>query len=210
MIHKNNILTFQKLIFSCLFFGLFNQCQKSQPSIDGKWRATIPTVIGSIPFNLEIETLNDTIHVYAINGEEKLELDNAFFEDDSLHITMELFDAEIIAKVNGPEMNGIYQKKLGDLSNREGEFSASQNEDYRFSKYAENALHNVSGKWKTTFTEPEGDTYDALGVFSQKGNEVTRTFLTTTGDYRYLAGNVVGDSLFLSALMELIFIFSSL
>jgi hypothetical protein len=35
-------------------------------------------------------------------------------------------------------------------------------------------------------------------VFKQTGNRLTGTFLTPTGDYRYLDGNVVGDSLFLS------------
>ena len=37
-----------------------------------------------------------------------------------------------------------------------------------------------------------------MGVFEQKGNVVTGSFLTTTGDYRYMDGNLVGDSLFLS------------
>ena len=37
-----------------------------------------------------------------------------------------------------------------------------------------------------------------MGIFEQKGSDVTGTFLTPTGDYRYLAGNVKGDSLFLS------------
>ena len=40
--------------------------------------------------------------------------------------------------------------------------------------------------------------YEAVGVFNQKDNRVTGTFLTTTGDYRYLEGNIIGDSLLLS------------
>jgi peroxiredoxin len=37
-----------------------------------------------------------------------------------------------------------------------------------------------------------------VGVFEQKGSAVTGTFLRTSGDYRFLQGNVSGDSLFLS------------
>jgi peroxiredoxin len=37
-----------------------------------------------------------------------------------------------------------------------------------------------------------------VGIFEQKGNQVTGTFLRTSGDYRFLQGNVSGDSLLLS------------
>jgi thiol-disulfide isomerase/thioredoxin len=37
-----------------------------------------------------------------------------------------------------------------------------------------------------------------VGIFEQKGNDLTGTFLTTTGDYRYLAGTVQQDSMYLS------------
>jgi thiol-disulfide isomerase/thioredoxin len=183
------------LIFFCLILW---QCKDNPEPIDGIWRAEVPTAIGSIPFNLAFETINDSIHVYAINSDEKLELDQAFFKDDSLHITMEIFDAEIVAKVSGDKMLGWYTKKLGNLEDRTGLFTAKKGDDFRFVPFEQTALHNVSGKWKAIFTEPEGTLYDAVGVFEQNGNNVTGTFLTNTGDYRYLEGNVDGDSLKLS------------
>ncbi|AWV99531.1 peroxiredoxin family protein [Arcticibacterium luteifluviistationis] len=188
----------RKLLLMLSAFLLW-QCQsENKKNIDGVWRAEVPTLIGPIPFNLEIETKNDTIKVYAINADEKLELDNAFFKNDSLHITMEVFDAEIVAHVSDKTMHGIYTKKLDDNSNRTGAFSASMGDSYRFTADSETAKHDVSGKWQVSFTEPEGKIYPAVGIFSQKGNKVTGTFLTSTGDYRFLDGNVVGDSLKLS------------
>ncbi|MFT7420875.1 MAG: thiol-disulfide isomerase/thioredoxin [Arcticibacterium sp.] len=178
---------------------ILTQCKNKQnPEIDGIWRAEVPTVIGPVPFNLEIATTAEGIQVYAINGRERLELDKAYFENDSLHITMEIFDAEIVAKVGSGKMHGAYTKKLGDLSTRTGEFLATLGETFRFVPKTTKAKHDVSGKWQTTFTEPEGGVYEAVGVFSQLGNSVRGTFLTTTGDYRFLDGNVVNDSLMLS------------
>lgn len=40
---------------------------------------------------------------------------------------------------------------------------------------------------------------DAIGEFQQHGSHLTGSFLTATGDYRYLEGVVSGDSLKLSA-----------
>ncbi len=37
-----------------------------------------------------------------------------------------------------------------------------------------------------------------VGEFKQNGSELTGTFLTTTGDYRYLQGSVSGNKLYLS------------
>ena len=182
------------IIFSLILW----QCKNKKESIDGIWRAEVPTAIGLIPFNLAFETINDSIHVYAINAYEKLELDQAFFKDDSLHITMEIFDAKIVARVSDGKMNGLYTKKLGSLEDRTGVFTAKKGESFRFVPFAKTALHNVSGKWKAVFTEPEETTYEAVGVFEQNGNKVTGTFLTNLGDYRYLEGNVDGDSLKLS------------
>lgn len=188
----------RKLLLLLSAFLLW-QCQsENKPNIDGVWRAEVPTIIGAIPFNLLFETENDTIKVFAINGNEKLALDNAFFENDSLHITMEVFDAEIVAHVSDGNMNGVYTKKLDNNTDRRGAFSASLGDSYRFAHDSETAKHDVFGKWQVSFTEPEGKVYPAVGVFSQKGNKVKGTFLTPTGDYRFLDGNVVGDSLKLS------------
>lgn len=184
--------------YALLSLWAFISCKEKPVTLDGVWRAEVPTVIGPVPFNLKFESSGDSIRVFAINGEEELEMDGAWFEGDSLHITMEVFDAEIVAKADGDSMHGIYRKKLANLETRSGEFKATANTSYRFAPETATATNNVSGKWETTFTDDEGEPYQAVGLFDQKGNSVTGTFLTTTGDYRYLAGNVVEDSLMLS------------
>jgi thiol-disulfide isomerase/thioredoxin len=57
---------------------------------------------------------------------------------------------------------------------------------------------DVAGKWKTTFEVETPDAYPAIGEFKTDRNKVTGTFLTETGDYRYLDGEVQGDQFMLS------------
>jgi thiol-disulfide isomerase/thioredoxin len=78
-------------------------------------------------------------------------------------------------------------------------FTATLGEDFRFEKVNVNPPStDFTGKYAVTFITDKGDTSVSVGVFNQKGNYVEGTFLTTTGDYRYLEGNVIGDKLYLS------------
>jgi thiol-disulfide isomerase/thioredoxin len=183
------------VVFLSMFsFGVFSQKNTLKTGI---WRAEVSTVLGKLPFQLLVEeTSPDSFSVFAVNGEERLLLDAPFLKNDSLHIPMELFDAEIIVHLEGETMNGIFRKRLGNLTYRQGKFTAQFGNEFRFIETA-STQHNVQGKWETMF-ESGGKTYEAVGVFKQQENQVTGTFLTTTGDYRYLQGNIVGDSLKLS------------
>src|SRR5581483_4586713 len=49
-----------------------------------------------------------------------------------------------------------------------------------------------------TFSPGTKDSSKAIGVFKQKQQIVTGTFLTETGDYRYLDGVADGNELYLS------------
>jgi len=57
---------------------------------------------------------------------------------------------------------------------------------------------NVTGRWDVKFFDDEKNLTVSVGEFVQEENKVTGTFLTTTGDYRYLNGFVNGNKLQLS------------
>lgn len=59
----------------------------------------------------------------------------------------------------------------------------------------ETSLAKFLGRWKVAF---ESSSDPAVAVFERADAGVQGTFLTTTGDYRYLAGRVVDDRLVLS------------
>lgn len=167
----------------------------------GRWRAEIRNAGGLLPFGLQISRSTDTsFAVLALNADEKLPMDTAFFRNDSLVIPMQLFEAELVGRLSpdGKTLTGFYQRPTRTGISKLP-FSARQGPVFRFQEKPDPQAHNIAGKYATVFQNKEGKQTQAVGVFEQNGSRVKGTFLTTTGDYRYLDGDVVGDSLFLSA-----------
>ncbi len=168
----------------------------------GIWRGTFHRDGQELPLLLEISKNQDgkTYSVFTLNGKERLRLDSAYFENDSLHIPMQLFDSEIVAKVDGDKMTGIYNRLQNKSVIAFLPFEARFGENYRFYKEGvAKTAKSVSGKWTVVFVNPaNGDSTRAVGNFRQSGSNVEGSFLTPTGDYRYLSGSLNGDSLFLS------------
>ncbi len=196
---RNLMKLFIKLSF-IVFVSLFlNACKTSSEPKSGIWRAVIPTKGGELPFNFELQKESDGYSVTILNGEEKLKMDKSFVKDDSLHIPMELFDAEIVAKVEGEKLVGYWKKMRSDFSFLQGNFVAEYGKTYRFTDKTDKPETLLAPKYSVLFrSEDLKDSTVSVGLFSTKGNEVNGTFLTSTGDYRYLQGNLMGDSLKLS------------
>jgi len=111
-----------------------------------------------------------------------------------VRIVLHVFDAELQGRMEGDTITGTFVKHYAPETNLP--FTATWNITDRFERSAE-AITDFSGKYEVVFYSPK-DTTQAVGVFDQKGNEVTGTFLTTTGDYRYLQGIVSNDTMLLS------------
>ena len=60
------------------------------------------------------------------------------------------------------------------------------------------ATSSTAEKWEVTFDPQSDSPYKSIALLSSLGNKVSGTFLTETGDYRFLDGNRSGDSLYLS------------
>ncbi|CCH03404.1 alkyl hydroperoxide reductase/ Thiol specific antioxidant/ Mal allergen [Fibrella aestuarina BUZ 2] len=195
---------FSYLTFFFLVPLLVN-CQSAPALKTGTWRATLQTSGGELPFGLDIQPAAEAgrYTVHAINGTERLAMDEAYVQNDSLHIPMLVFESELVGRVNGDRMTGVWRKRRTGNQYQIVPFTAQFGQAFRFAPRSgtsagQSASRTVTGKWQTLFRATEGDTTIAVGVFSQQNGTVSGTFLTPTGDYRYLAGNVFGDSLFLS------------
>ena len=160
----------------------------------GNWRGVITLQNHQLPFNFEVTKDSGEYKVFLKNAEEKLLQDEISIEGDSVKITMLIFDIELRAKINGGQLNGYYFKNYDP--DFKLPFTADFNQNYRFVKQG-TSLTDFSGKYEVKFTTAN-KTYPSVAIFEQKENIVTGTFLTPTGDYRYLEGNVVNDTLLLS------------
>jgi len=144
-----------------------------------------------IPFQAEVKSANK---LHFINAEEEIEVTDIRYKEDSIFIKMPVFGSEFKGQITEGNITGYWHNY-----NREDyaiPFEAKKGEFPRFAITGEAA--DISGKYKVTFTDDEGETTRAIGLFKQVGNKATGTFLTETGDYRYLQGNVDENGLRLS------------
>lgn len=177
---------------------LVTRCTHKQPNLqNGIWRAELQRPDGhQVVFNFEVTDSAGQKVIYVFNAEERLRVDSIIFKGDSVFIQMPFFGSHFTAKINeNGELTGTWTKNYGTRL-AQMPFHAIPGDSARLPAYAE-ANYNISGSWETTFPRQEND-FKAIGLFKQKGNQVTGTFLTPVGDYRYLQGVVSGDTLKLS------------
>jgi peroxiredoxin len=189
-------------VFSFLLAAMFllGGCSPSETRIElptGTWRATLAFQEAELPFNFELSRDPDGGYdITILNAGERLLLDEVDLKGDSVSIPLHIFDASFKAVFRNDTLSGTFIKHYDPLNTVP--FTAVYGQTFRFNKTAENsALKNYTGKYRVVF-QNDKDTTDAVGVFEQKSDSVTGTFLTQTGDYRYLQGNVVNDTLKLS------------
>ncbi|QCR22890.1 TlpA disulfide reductase family protein [Pontibacter sp. SGAir0037] len=160
----------------------------------GSWRVVLHAQGQEIPFILEAADSAGKQVLYLLNAEERILLNDVTQQNDSVKIGLHIFDADLIAKADGDKMAGRFVKN--DTPEPYSiPFTAEHGKKMRFSESPAAASYDYSGKWEVMFTDAEGATTEAVGIFEQKKNYVTGTFLTTTGDYRYLEGEVSGNNL---------------
>ncbi len=180
------IITLAALVVSC--------STKNAELKTGIWRGVVEMQGHQLPFGFEVQKVNDQYRITVMNAEERLNLDEVTITGDSVRIVMHIFDTELRAKIEGGRLNGYFIKNYDPMNKLP--FNATRGDDFRFAKDAETEL-DFSGKYALEFHSPT-EKYVAVGIFKQSYSKVTGTFLTPTGDYRYLQGDVIDNELFLS------------
>ncbi|MCU0445442.1 MAG: TlpA family protein disulfide reductase [Microscillaceae bacterium] len=164
----------------------------------GLWRVAIQLQGGEAPFHLDIKSENNRYVAYILNAEERLKLDEISVKNDSVIMHLHIFDAVLAAKLeNENKMVGQWIK-YAYKSSQAVAFVAEYGQKPRFVESEQAPALNVEGKWSITFTDQNQKSYPAVGIFKQKGKKIVGTFLTTTGDYRYLEGILEGSQMRLS------------
>jgi thiol-disulfide isomerase/thioredoxin len=208
-----------KLIFLACLLGCLYACNETPatskttaatfPTLStGLWRATlnINTVDSPLllPFTITVveqDSGEGDLPTFVIhNGEETIEATDVTRDPKSprlLTIDLPVFNSTLTARLKGDSLLegrwNNYAKKDYTLP-----FRAEKGRAQRFetTKAPDKPL---AKRWKVTFSPNTPDAYPAVGLFEAdaQGN-TTGTFLTETGDYRYLAGHFDGQQLKLS------------
>ncbi len=140
-----------------------------------------------LPLQIQIQN-ND---FYIINGLEIIPLQRRIVPNtDSIDLVFPFFNSYLRCKIKRRTMVGYWQNL--------------QKENYRIPFFVEkkknkttSAEVSIQGKWSATFST-ENNPYSAVGIFESRGSQIFGTFLTETGDYRYLSGYAKNDSLYLA------------
>jgi peroxiredoxin len=164
----------------------------------GTYRVVLQPPGGELPFGLELKQQDSHPVGYLINGPERLLLSDVKITGSHLEIAMPGYENVLKADAVGNELNGeIFLVKPND-KNQHVPLHATLGETYRFFDHPVSDNADVSGRWAMKLIDDSGAPEAVVGEFSQAHDVVSGTILTSTGDHRYLAGQVKGDELYLS------------
>ena len=191
-------LNFCALVLASL---IFQSCApKTQADLKlGIWKAQLFNKDNiEIPFIFQVKSDKNKKFLIIINAEEQLKVDEVSVVGDSMKIVMPFFDSEFMVFNHGDSLVGRWTKIYADHS-VSMPFVAYYDNQNRFN--TENNVPNkfVEGTWNSLFTNDDySDSSYAIGEFKVQNNKVFGTFLSTTGDYRFLEGATDGNKFYMS------------
>ncbi len=169
-----------------------------EPVVDMK-----ETTLGELPFNFEVIYITEDSFTIAIrNSKETIYPDRIDFgldrstAKDTVVMYFDNYDSYIKAIFEERVMQGEFV--VNTRENYSIPFVAYYGKDYRFSELKKDPIMDISGRWSAHFASETENPYKAIGEFSQDGNILHGTFLTESGDYRYLEGNILANKIYLS------------
>lgn len=185
------------LLFAILLVSSCSSKPTLETDLIGNWNAYFDISPDRIPFGLSIQKRGDKFVALLQNDTEFLEFQEVSIEGSNLKIVLDTFDAEINAMVNPEgELIGTFQRNY--QTEYKLDLHAQRESKTRFPVSSPPTI-DLSGKWETSFIRKDGSSYPAVGVLRQTGQQLFGTFITSTGDYRFLEGNVSGNDFYLSA-----------
>ncbi|MEZ4937739.1 MAG: TlpA disulfide reductase family protein [Crocinitomicaceae bacterium] len=193
----NNFFVF--LLFFVSISFLNPSLAQSNTLEEGRWKIKlIPNDSISIPFYFDVKIEENQKLIFAIvNGDENIEINSYKIIDDSLYIYLPVFNSEFhIQILDGYNICGKWMN-YAKGENYAIPLVGYKTKEDRFSFKETKKNINFTGNYEVVFS-PQEDPWKAVGLFHQKKNRITGTFLTETGDYRFLEGNAYGNEIFLS------------
>lgn len=186
-------------VFAALLFLSVGSFARQSPSLFGKWRGSFPLKSGGeIPFSFEIKgssAANATL--YFINAGESYPGGSVIQRGDSVYVSLDQFDNLLALGISPDQsLNGFLRKQNG--KGTPIPVTASKKGITRFPTTGVKPVANISSGYDVVFTNDSGRQTRAVGIFKQKGNALSATFLRVTGDSRYSEGIIEGNQFSLS------------
>lgn len=166
--------------------------EKAAPVSD--WLLTI--ALPDIDLPVQLHLAPDASEAFLANGPERVGITDIRRDGNTLTLRFPAFNNTIVLEQSDNRLNGnltLVKRGYEQVMTLQG----IPDPGYRFTENPSPEI-DVTGRWEVTFVEDDGTQSVAIGEFDQQGSRLTGTFLTRLGDYRYLAGDVDGNTLRLS------------
>lgn len=191
------MIKYTRFFIYLLLSLIFVKACKESDNGNKAYRAVIKREDGlPIVFNISQEKKEGSIIWSIINAGEKIIVDDILEKGDSLLINLPFFEAQLNLVKSGSGYQGNWYKRTSTADQTVPIVIEEGKE--RLTLAGNPSKHNVSGRWSVVFTKQDGKEYNAIAEFEQMGDSLKGTFLTATGDYRFLDGIVKEDSLVMS------------
>lgn len=186
-------------IFLSLLSVLLFSCQnapKPEPTIElppeGRYEGTLNIQGNTLHFAFDLQ--HEPKLFILDNVDEQFEIEDFTLTEDSLIVPLHIFDTQLKAAFKNGSFSGYWIKNYAD--GYAIDFSAHLAPS--ISTETEVPSSTLASKYRVYFESELEDSTVAVAEFSQRGNVLKGTFLTQTGDYRFLNGTVKGTQLELS------------
>jgi len=180
--------------------ALMAGCQNSaKPDLAGRYRGVIESPGGELAFPITIAKTDSGYTGYVSNGTDTLSFSDIKAGPDSVSLDFSFYDSHLIAAVqpNG-DLRGRWTKHSIGTRILNLPFHAEKGVTYRYPRKSTDA-GLFDGKWPTTFTTADSShSYPATGEFYTDNGKLYGTFLTETGDFRFLQGYAQDSTMTLS------------
>ncbi|MBL7942017.1 MAG: TlpA family protein disulfide reductase [Flavobacteriales bacterium] len=144
--------------------------------------------------NIQVRVEMGSLQKWTVwNWTEQIPLDDITWSADSFHVKMPLFNTALHGRV---ENDSLISGNWHDYS-RSGDYHIPfKGVPGSFSQAGSGASADENLVFSVTFN-PETDSlsYPSIGSFQRSGNDLYGTFMTETGDYRYLQGHIQSGDL---------------
>jgi thiol-disulfide isomerase/thioredoxin len=168
----------------------------------GTWRFVLESPGGPLPFKVVLSQDGENWSATAHNAGEVVPFDTVeVVADGTLLMAIEHYESVFRGMISGDgtQLEGMWSKVVHAERTANLTFKAFHDQTERFeAKPDAGEAANFGGRWAVQFLHDPQSPNQAIGEFQQSGNYVAGTFLTATGDYRFLEGRIDGNQMRLS------------
>jgi len=197
-------LTHMKHLIIFILVFILLSCESADPNaVENRikipatsWRFTLDLNGDILPFtgifsNIKSHSATLTLK----NGDEEIIIQDVKLQNDSVIAPLPFFNTEMRLSIESPYMlSGVWVNL--DKENYRIPLNAEQGQDFRFTNTGSD--RSLPLQYMVKFELGLDSEYPAVLILKNNGGKLSGTFLTETGDYRYLEGNIMSGSIHLS------------